>query len=85
MHFAKIVKFLLTELQSNPSGTSRYLKIAPILGFLVPNCFLGQNSTHINSHFGLDNCYQKGCTLDVSDLSTNLVLQPGNTKIANIF
>ena len=63
MHFTKIVKFLLIQLQNKPSGTSRYLEIAPILGFLVPNGFLGQNSTHINSHFDSDNFYQKGCTL----------------------
>ena len=63
MHFRKIVKFLLMKLQSKPSGTSRYLEVAPIFNFLNANDFLGQDQTHINSHFDLDNFYQKGCTL----------------------
>ena len=51
------------KLQSKPSGTSRYLEVAPIFNFLNANDFLGQDQTHINSHFDLDNFYQKGCTL----------------------
>ena len=61
--FSKIVIFLLIEPQSKPSGTSRYLEIASISDFFVPNDFLAQSPTHINSHFGSDNFYQKGCTL----------------------
>ena len=63
MGFCKIVKFLLIQLQSRASGTSRQLEIAPISNFLVGNEFLGQNQALINSHFGLDNFCPKECTL----------------------